>query len=163
MSDHIFDLDDGEFLYQMDDDYALGSDGHIVQNAGGGMGMDLNTGEFHMTSGWESVDDQLWDDDDDFISAGNSTSQRVQRELTPEEIHRNKEATAQIQKNIEQSVKQSKKAQNHIETVNAGIMFFFAVFITAVIVVLLGLNQSVAAFAIIFPIVFIVMALIANK
>lgn len=162
MSDHIFDLDDGEFLYQMDDDYALGSDGHIVQNAGGGMGMDLNTGEFHMTSGWDTGDDQSWDDED-FIPAGNSTSQRAQRELTPEEIRRNKEAAAQIQKSIEQSVKQSKKAQNYIETVDAGIMVFFAFIITAAIIALLGVKHILLVFAILFPIVVIVMALIANK
>ena len=108
MSDHIFDLDDGEFLYQMDDDYALGSDGHIVQNAGGGLGMDLNTGEFHMTSGWDSGDDQPMDEDDgefldmigDDLSSGQINNSPngaahapdVEKSTTPQESSDSKES-----------------------------------------------------------------------
>ena len=59
----------------MDDDYALGSDGHIVQKAGDNMGFDINTGEFHMTSGWDSSDDDDESEDESFLrNSYNSSS-----------------------------------------------------------------------------------------
>lgn len=63
--DWIYDYDDKEFLYRMDDDYALGSDGRIVQNAGDNWGVDVADGDFHATSGWDSADSEYDDDDSD--------------------------------------------------------------------------------------------------
>lgn len=57
MSDWIYDYHDNEPLYQMDDDYAVGKDGHIVQNVDGNWGFEPTTGEFHMTSGWNASGD----------------------------------------------------------------------------------------------------------
>ena len=85
MGDWIFDYDDNEPLYKIDDDFAVDSDGHIVQNAGDNWGFDHSTGEFHVTSGWDSSeggsdddDDSSWYDDSIFdeerTSEGNSTS-----------------------------------------------------------------------------------------
>lgn len=51
--DWIYDYNDKEYLYQMDDDYAIGTDGHIVRNAGDSYGFDVSDGEIHLTSGWE--------------------------------------------------------------------------------------------------------------
>ena len=51
MGDWIYDYDDKDYLYRMDDDHAIGSDGHIVQNAGDNWGFELST-----TSGWDSAD-----------------------------------------------------------------------------------------------------------
>ena len=92
MSDWIYDHDDNDYLYRLDDDHAIGSDGHIVQNAGDNWGFDINTGEFHMTSDWDpsdsdpdddSFDDPFADDDDPDsydtgrTSSGSSTAYRA--------------------------------------------------------------------------------------
>ena len=75
MSDNwIFDYDDNEPLYQMDDDYAVGKDGHIVQNADGNWGFEPAAGEFHMTSGWSSSGDD-GDEDDVGCSSDQSWNQ----------------------------------------------------------------------------------------
>lgn len=72
--DWIYDYDEDDLLYQMDDDYAIGADGHIVQNAGDNLGFDVTDGDFHMTTGWSASDEDHDDDEDSAWCNGNSSS-----------------------------------------------------------------------------------------
>lgn len=51
-----FDLDDGDFLFGSGDN-RFDSDGHMMHNMGGGMAMDMETGDLHIVSGWDDEDD----------------------------------------------------------------------------------------------------------
>lgn len=55
-----FDISDGDLIFG-GDDIGFDSDGHMMQNLGGGMAMDMDTGDLHFVSGWDDDDD---DDDD---------------------------------------------------------------------------------------------------
>lgn len=77
--DWIYDYDNNEPLYQMDDDYAVGMDGHIVQNVDGNWGFEPSTGEFHFTSGWNSSGSDSDDDDSSSISTQSKISRQQNR------------------------------------------------------------------------------------
>ena len=62
MSNFIFDLDSNDFIYQMDDDYALSRDGHIIQKAGDNLGFDIRTGEYHRIQSWETYKEENSDE-----------------------------------------------------------------------------------------------------
>ena len=68
----IFDVDDGDFGFQMSDTMGMDSDGNMMMRVGDNMAMDMDSGELHMVSGWDDDDDDncngfgsSWDDDDD--------------------------------------------------------------------------------------------------
>ena len=54
-----FDINDGDFIFGSGDT-GFDSNGHMMHNMGGGMAMDMETGDLHFVSGWD-------DDDDDDI------------------------------------------------------------------------------------------------
>jgi hypothetical protein len=51
-----FDISDGDLIFG-GDDIGFDSDGHMMQNLGGGMAMDMDTGDLHIVSGWDDEDD----------------------------------------------------------------------------------------------------------
>jgi hypothetical protein len=55
----FIDLKDGSLGFEVSDDTLMSSNGDLMTNCGGGMALDLNTGELHIISG-------LSDDDDDY-------------------------------------------------------------------------------------------------
>lgn len=69
----LFDFDDGDFIMQTSGNMGIDSDGDLHMRMGDHMSMDLDSGELHMTSGWDDGDDNdlfdndldsdLWDDD----------------------------------------------------------------------------------------------------
>ena len=66
----FFDVDDGDFGFQMSDTMGMDSDGNMMMCVGDNMAMDMDSGELHMVSGWDDDDDRgfssSWDDDDDW-------------------------------------------------------------------------------------------------
>ncbi len=58
-----FDMTDGDFLFNMGEGMMIDSEGHMMQDMGSGMAMDLDTGEMHITSGGAY---SSFDDDDDW-------------------------------------------------------------------------------------------------
>ncbi len=58
----IFDMEDGDFLMKMSDNMMMDSEGHLMQSLGGGIAMDMDTGELHMTMRGSG---SLFDEDDD--------------------------------------------------------------------------------------------------
>lgn len=58
----IFDMEDGDFLMKMSDNMMMDSEGHLMQSLGGGMAMDMDAGELHMTMRGSG---SLFDEDDD--------------------------------------------------------------------------------------------------
>lgn len=66
----FFDVDDGDFGFQLSDDMGMDSDGDMMMRVGDNMAMDMDSGELHMVSGWDDDDNcngfgSSWDDDDD--------------------------------------------------------------------------------------------------
>lgn len=58
MSKLIFDFDDGDFALRMSDDMAMDSDGNLMMRVSDNMVMDMDSGELHLTSHWDSNDDE---------------------------------------------------------------------------------------------------------
>ena len=58
----------GDFGYQLSDEMGMDSDGNLMMNMGGGMAMDMDSGDLHIVSGWDDDDDDgfgsSWNDDD---------------------------------------------------------------------------------------------------
>ena len=57
MSKMIFDFDDGDFALKMSDNMAVDADGNLMMKMYDNMAMDVNTGDLHITSTWNSGDD----------------------------------------------------------------------------------------------------------
>lgn len=53
----IFDYDDGDFIFNTSDNMGMDSDGDMYIRMGDNMAMDMDSGELHITSGWNSDDD----------------------------------------------------------------------------------------------------------
>lgn len=53
----FFDVDDGDFGFQLSDDMGMDSDGDMMMRVGDNMAMDMDSGELHMVSGWDDDDD----------------------------------------------------------------------------------------------------------
>ncbi len=51
-----FDLNDGDLIFGSGDT-RFDSDGHMMHSMGGGMAMDMETGDLHIVSGWDDEDD----------------------------------------------------------------------------------------------------------
>ena len=58
MSKLIFDFDDGDFAIRMSDNMAMDSDGNLMMRMGDNMVMDMDSGELHLTSRWDTDDDE---------------------------------------------------------------------------------------------------------
>lgn len=58
----IFDINDGDFLFETSDGIAYDSNGNMMMRIGDNMAMDMEDGDLHFVSGWHS---SLIDDDDD--------------------------------------------------------------------------------------------------
>lgn len=59
MFDPVFDFNNGDFIFG-DGNVGFNSDGDMMMRMGDGMAMNMETGEMHLTSGWD-----YYDDDDD--------------------------------------------------------------------------------------------------
>ena len=67
----FFDVDDGDFGFQMSDSMGVDSDGNMMMRMGDNMAMDMNSGELHMVTGWDDDDNDhgfgsSWGNDDDW-------------------------------------------------------------------------------------------------
>ncbi len=58
MSNPIFDFDDGGFIFPTSGNIGIDSDGDLNLRISDNMSMDLNTGELHINSGWNTDDDK---------------------------------------------------------------------------------------------------------
>ena len=59
----IFDFTKSEFLFDSDDDTAMDAEGNLYVRVSDDCAMDLESGELHFTSGWDSYEDEqddLW-------------------------------------------------------------------------------------------------------
>ena len=57
MGKHIFDFEDGDFMFSISDDMAMDSDGHMMMRMGKNMALDMDSGDIHMIAAW-SLDDE---------------------------------------------------------------------------------------------------------
>ena len=57
MSKRIFDFFSGEYLRETSDHTAVDDEGNMHIRLGGNMTMDLDSGELHITSGWDDEED----------------------------------------------------------------------------------------------------------
>ncbi len=46
-----FDLNDGDYLFDMGGGMMMDTQGHMMQDMGSGMAIDMESGELHLTSG----------------------------------------------------------------------------------------------------------------
>lgn len=53
-----FDINDGDFIFGSGDT-RFDSGGRMMYNMGGGMAMDMKTGDLHFVSGWDDDDQKL--------------------------------------------------------------------------------------------------------
>lgn len=74
MRNHFFDYDDGDYCTSTSGDTAIDSDGNMMMRMGDHLAMDMDSGELHITSGWNDEDDTSYsyssnsDNDDDLYS-----------------------------------------------------------------------------------------------
>ena len=59
----IFEIEDGDFLVKTSDSMAFDSEGNMMMKIGSNMAMDMDSGDIHFVSGWDSFDS---DDEDEF-------------------------------------------------------------------------------------------------
>lgn len=64
----FFDVDDGNFGFQLSDTMGMDSDGNMMMRVGDNMAMDMDSGELHFVSGWDDDDNDYgfhssWDND----------------------------------------------------------------------------------------------------
>lgn len=57
MGKNFFDFEDGDFGFQVSDNMAMDSEGHMMMRMSDNMAMDMETGELHMTSFWNNDDE----------------------------------------------------------------------------------------------------------
>ena len=57
MVNSVFDYDDGDFIFQMNDNIGIDSHGDLNMRMGDNVSMNINTGELHITSNWGIDDD----------------------------------------------------------------------------------------------------------
>lgn len=62
MSDPVFDIDNWEPMFKISKDMAVDRDGKFSIRMGDNMAMDMDTGEMHFTTPWDTGDDA----DDDY-------------------------------------------------------------------------------------------------
>lgn len=54
----IFDYDDGDLIHTLSDQTALDMEGHLIMRMGDNMVMDMDSGELHLTSRWDTDNDE---------------------------------------------------------------------------------------------------------
>lgn len=57
MSKSIFDLEDGDFIFSISGNSGFDSDGNIMMRMSDNMAMDMDSGELHFTSSWDTDED----------------------------------------------------------------------------------------------------------
>lgn len=57
MKNPIWDMEDGDFLFKSGRNTAVDSEGNWMMRMSDHMAMDMQTGEIHMTIGWEDEDE----------------------------------------------------------------------------------------------------------
>ena len=61
MNRNIFDFEDGDIIFQTSGPTTMDMDGHLMTRMTSDMELDLDTGEFHMTSSWNNKDNDECD------------------------------------------------------------------------------------------------------
>ena len=54
----ILDYESGDLIRTLSDQIAMDTDGHLMLRMNDNMVMDMDSGEIHMTSGWDDDDDE---------------------------------------------------------------------------------------------------------
>jgi hypothetical protein len=62
MSKTFFDYNSGDFGYSMSGDTLMSSDGHLLSKMSDSLALDLETGELHIISSYDTDDDYGEDD-----------------------------------------------------------------------------------------------------
>ena len=62
MKNPIWDIDDGDCMFQTSDNMAIDSDGHMMMRMSNNMAMDMDSGDIHFTSSWSRDQDDEEDD-----------------------------------------------------------------------------------------------------
>ena len=57
MSKPIFDFSDGDLAFPVSNNMAMDFNGNVMMRMGDNMAIDMSSGELHLTSPWESDDD----------------------------------------------------------------------------------------------------------
>ncbi len=57
MSNHIFNYNDGNFIYRISRNMGIDSDGNLHMRISDNMSMDIDTGELQFNSGWKNDDE----------------------------------------------------------------------------------------------------------
>ena len=57
MGKHFFDYGGGDFAHTISDNMAIDFDGDLLMRMGENMAMDMDSGEFHIISGWSDDED----------------------------------------------------------------------------------------------------------
>lgn len=57
MGKHFFDFEDGDFGFQVSDNMAMDSEGHMMMRMSDNMAMDMETSKLHMTPAWNNDDE----------------------------------------------------------------------------------------------------------
>lgn len=59
MTNPIYDLEDGELFYALSDEMAIDDEGNVVMKMTDDMILDMESGDIHLISPWESNDDDF--------------------------------------------------------------------------------------------------------
>ena len=54
----ILDYEDGDLIYTLSDQTAIDLDGHLMMKMNDNLVMDMDSGELHLTSRWNTDDDE---------------------------------------------------------------------------------------------------------
>lgn len=54
MGKHLFDYEDGDFIFALSDSMAVDSDGNMMMRMGDILAMDMDSGDLHFISGWST-------------------------------------------------------------------------------------------------------------
>lgn len=60
MGKHLFDYEDGDFIFALSDSIAVDSDGNMMMRMGDSLAIDMDSGDLHFISGW-STDEGIED------------------------------------------------------------------------------------------------------
>ena len=58
MSQRIFDIKDGDFIFSTGGSMGMDSDGNMMMRMSDNLAMDMESGEFHFVSAWEDEDEE---------------------------------------------------------------------------------------------------------
>jgi len=57
MSKQLWDMEDGDFLFEISDNMAMDSDGNMMMRMSDNTAMDMDSGDIHFVSSWSDDND----------------------------------------------------------------------------------------------------------